>query len=616
LIDGQTKSTYITKHIIPKPNQLDISADRINYRNLDTVERDDTFKFESFFEAASIEFNRELADRTTGDVSYTLYIAEGKHHECPKLVIKIIDQEVHALIDTGCELSIMNEHLYNKLRHEGLECFELPTQHVNLLSPFNKKSNRVKKQAMLGLNIGDFEINQIMLLSPQLLTDAILGLDFLVDYKATIDFAERSITLQINNEAVKIEFIGIKETNALDEKSSEDQFLSFGLVPSIPQNITSSTADQSQCPTRTVITERSDTLARDAERPAKGRKEYKGQHVINREDLVVPRQKGNRDDYVEFTSKVDNRYRELYRKANPRAQDMKSHSVANSSATGHEINKECNEIVRADDKGSLCCTATCSITNDVCKQHAQGLKTGHINDDRMMTQEQLCGKVRENNNLSSRQQVELYKVLSKYQQNLTKRPGRCTKFEYEFKIEGSVPNSANSRPIPFALRNQVRDQIQIMLKDGVIEESYSAYINPLTFVVREAKPLGICVDARRINRQVTADRTKVLPLSELIQKFNSASYITSLDLSSAFLQVPLTETSRKWTTFQFQGKVYQFKVVPYGFKNSLSAFIRALEKVLGDDEINDNLVMYVDRLVNSLTLLGQLQPRWKITNGL
>jgi hypothetical protein len=71
----------------------------------------------------------------------------------------------------------------------------------------------------------------------------------------------------------------------------------------------------------------------------------------------------------------------------------------------------------------------------------------------------------ENNNLSPQQQEELYNVLIKYQQHLTKRPGRCTKFEYEFKIDDSLPTSANSRPIPFALRDQVRDQIQIMLKE-------------------------------------------------------------------------------------------------------------------------------------------------------
>ena len=124
----------------------------------------------------------------------------------------------------------MNEHLYNRLLHEGLKCFELPTQHVNLLSAFNKKSNRVKEQAMLDVKIGGFKVNQIVLLSPQLVTDAILELDFLVDYKAVINFAERSITLKINGEYTKIEFIGIKETtNALEGSSSENQFIVLDL---------------------------------------------------------------------------------------------------------------------------------------------------------------------------------------------------------------------------------------------------------------------------------------------------------------------------------------------------------------------------------------------------
>jgi hypothetical protein len=107
-----------------------------------------------------------------------------------------------------------------------------------------------------------------------------------------------------------------------------------------------------------------------------------------------------------------------------------------------------------------------------------------------------------------------------------------------------------------------------MLKDDILEKAFSSYINPLILVVREAKPLRICADARRINRQMTADRMKVLPLRELLQKFHGASYITILDLSSAFLQVALKETSRQWTAFQFQSIVYQFKAVRYGLENS------------------------------------------------
>jgi hypothetical protein len=54
-----------------------------------------------------------------------------------------------------------------------------------------------------------------------------------------------------------------------------------------------------------------------------------------------------------------------------------------------------------------------------------------------------------------------------------------------------------------------------------------------------------------------------------IRTFNGSKYITSLDLSSAFLQVPLEKYSGQWTAFQFERNVYEFSTVPYGFKNSL-----------------------------------------------
>ena len=82
-----------------------------------------------------------------------------------------------------------------------------------------------------------------------------------------------------------------------------------------------------------------------------------------------------------------------------------------------------------------------------------------------------------------------------------------------------MPHSANTRRITFALRNQVREQIQVMLKDGILEESHSAYINPITLVFREGKAVRICLDARRINKQMVSDRTKVMPMREILKNF-------------------------------------------------------------------------------------------------
>jgi len=150
----------------------------------------------------------ERDNEVTDNISYTLYIAESRRHECPKLQIKIPGEEIQALIDTGCEMSILNESLYNKLRHAGLQCLELPTQHVNLVSAFSNKSKTVKKQALL--DIGETKLDQVVLLSAQLLTEAILGLDFLISYGAEISFPERRISLRINEEVFNFEFTGTK----------------------------------------------------------------------------------------------------------------------------------------------------------------------------------------------------------------------------------------------------------------------------------------------------------------------------------------------------------------------------------------------------------------------
>ena len=83
---------------------------------------------------------------------------------------------------------------------------------MNLVSAFNDKSKRVKKQALLEVNIGGTKLDQVVLLSAKLLTETILGLDFLINYETEIIFPERKITLRLNEDVFNFEFTGAKET--------------------------------------------------------------------------------------------------------------------------------------------------------------------------------------------------------------------------------------------------------------------------------------------------------------------------------------------------------------------------------------------------------------------
>jgi transposase InsO family protein len=103
------------------------------------------------------------------------------------------------------------------------------------------------------------------------------------------------------------------------------------------------------------------------------------------------------------------------------------------------------------------------------------------------------------------------------------------------------------------------------------------------------------------------DHTRTAPIQELLQRFHGAKYISSIDLSSAFLQVQLHPECRKFTAFLFENQVYQYTRVPYGLRTSLPAFIRALNLALGSDTAYFALAYVDDITVFSPTFQQHLE---------
>jgi hypothetical protein len=140
-------------------------------------------------------------------------------------------------------------------------------------------------------------------------------------------------------------------------------------------------------------------------------------------------------------------------------------------------------------------------------------------------------------------------MISKYRARSTSKPGLCNLFEYEFEVECSEPFVGHIRPVSFSVRSAVREQIRQMMADNVLEISTSSHVNPLTVVLRDGKAPRICMDARKVKRCTLPDRPRVPPIQELLQQFHGSKFITSIDLSSAFLQIGLNTESRKYITF-------------------------------------------------------------------
>jgi hypothetical protein len=74
----------------------------------------------------------------------------------------------------------MSEQLYRELKSNGVESLEMPRQNIVLVGTFSRKEQRVRKQVYLTLNFGGVLVDQIFLVSEQLLTPMLIGYDFCI----------------------------------------------------------------------------------------------------------------------------------------------------------------------------------------------------------------------------------------------------------------------------------------------------------------------------------------------------------------------------------------------------------------------------------------------------
>ncbi len=90
----------------------------------------------------------------------------------------------------------------------------------------------------------------------------------------------------------------------------------------------------------------------------------------------------------------------------------------------------------------------------------------------------------------------------------------------------------------------------------------------------------MCLDYRKVNKQLTIDIHSLPNLEELVERVAGNQYYATLDLKDAYYHVLLDEESRDLTTF-FEGiNLYRFKRLPFGLSCSASVFIRQLQDAL------------------------------------
>ena len=172
-------------------------------------------------------------------------------------------------------------------------------------------------------------------------------------------------------------------------------------------------------------------------------------------------------------------------------------------------------------------------------------------------------------------------LLLKYQ-DLFSGLGRTTVTEHTIPTGANRPVFQNPRPTPGHLTGLVKQQLDELVEDGVIEPvSQSQWASPLVLVKRpHGGQVRICGDFRKVNK-VTTPSVQVIPrIDSSLQKLSGAEWFTSIDLVQAYHQLPVKEADREKTTIATEFGLYRYVTAPYGLCGLPHTFNRALSLVL------------------------------------
>ncbi|XP_037894138.1 uncharacterized protein K02A2.6-like [Glossina fuscipes] len=204
--------------------------------------------------------------------------------------------------------------------------------------------------------------------------------------------------------------------------------------------------------------------------------------------------------------------------------------------------------------------------------------------------------------LSSSQLQQLQNVIKIYPSFAKEGSGSTNILSHAIDVGSAKPIKQSHYPVSPAIEKMMYEEVDRMLKVGVIEKSNSAWSSPCV-LVRKPRKNRLCLDSRKVNEVTVNDAYPLLHIDGILSRLAKASFITTLDLKDAFWQIPLDNYSTDKTAFIVPRRpLHQFIVMPFRLCNAPQTMSRLLDKVV-PAHLKNEILVYLDDL---LTLLAKL----------
>ncbi|CAF1488885.1 unnamed protein product [Adineta steineri] len=145
-------------------------------------------------------------------------------------------------------------------------------------------------------------------------------------------------------------------------------------------------------------------------------------------------------------------------------------------------------------------------------------------------------------------------------------------------------------------RKDIQQEIDKMLKNGIIKPSHSPWSSPVILLKKPNGEFRFIVDYRKLNAITRKDSYPQPTTEELLQRLGGHKWFTKLDLKAGYFQIPIQDCDKEKTAFCTQDGLYQFEVLSMGLMNAPPTFQRVMNNIIGYKRW-DFVLVYLDDIM-------------------
>ena len=143
------------------------------------------------------------------------------------------------------------------------------------------------------------------------------------------------------------------------------------------------------------------------------------------------------------------------------------------------------------------------------------------------------------------------------------------------------PKFFKARTIPFFLKDKVETEPERLQSLGIITPvKHSNWAAPVVPVLKQNGTIRLCGDYRiTINKASEVDTYPLPRVEELFAAMAGGKVFSKLDMSQAYLQLPLDEKFTELVTINTHRGLFRYNRLPFGMASAPAVFQRCMESL-------------------------------------